>query len=403
MCMLKRFSLMVATALGICLVAPTGDAKDAGIASTLPSLGINLDRSDATGLTSPTLDGRDSPIFASSQCCNQDDSSCCPLGASSEETEIAQSTGQQCFDLAELSAVGVSAAIGNDWMQATSHCCNTNVKTCCSQVAPSTIQEAPLSPEPKSFDLAELNMVGDASAFGDNPLQASSHCCTETERSCCAPKYPEDEVEDSLSLQPKNFELAELNTVGVASSFGDDWLQGFWHCCDEDDDSCCPYASSRNETVGLASAQRIAFWLASLETSGHSILDAMGSSKLSHCCNKENKTCCPLMPIPQEAMSEDSFGWLQGSYGATMEDLSSWSMALVSPGANVAWLDPRYCCNASTGNFTCCAPVKQDRGADGPQAWDMTGESSGQFVAMPPGVFQLWFDQNQRARAVCLN
>ena len=83
--MLKRLSLVVATGLGICLLAPTGDAKDAGIASTLPSLGINLDWTGATGLISPTLDGRDSPIFASSQCCNQNDSSCCPLGASSEE------------------------------------------------------------------------------------------------------------------------------------------------------------------------------------------------------------------------------------------------------------------------------------------------------------------------------
>ena len=143
-------------------------------------------------------------------------------------------------------------------MQATSHCCNTNVKTCCSQVAPSTIQEAPLSPEPKSFDLAELSTGWCfASAYGDDPLQASSHCCTETEKSCCAPKYPEDEVEDStLFLQPKNFELAELSTVGVGSSFGNDWLQEFSHCCDEDDDSCCPKNEFLTEPSGRVGVSR---------------------------------------------------------------------------------------------------------------------------------------------------
>ena len=348
--MLKRFSLVVATALGICLMVPTGDAQDAGVMAILPSLSVGLDQTGGMGLAYPTFPGRNGPFYAASHCCNELDDSCCAPKYPEDEVEDSVSLLPQCFDLADLRDVGTSTA------------------------------------------------------FGNNPLQASSHCCNEYDNSCCAPRYPEDEVEDSVSFQPENFQLPELSNVDVASSFGNDWLQEFSHCCDDDDDSCCPenaFQSSR--AVGLKSATQIAFWLASLQTSGLSIWDAMGSGEFSYCCNKKDKTCCPLMPLPASAISENSFDWLLDTYDVPIEDLPSWSVAFLSLGANVAWLDPPTCCSASMGDSTCCAQLTKDRGAGGLEAWEIAGENSERLETMPPGTIQLWFDGNQRTRAVCLN
>ena len=292
--MLRCFSLVVATALCICFLAPTGDAKDVGVEASFPSMGLSLDQTSAVGLASPTLEGRNNPLYASSHCCTVKDDSCCaPLNPPEEK---------------EISA----------------------------------------SPDPQCFDLAKLNIVGIMPALGDNPLQASSHCCDTNNSTCCSDALPADEKEV------------------------------------------------------LASAEQITYWLASLETGGLSTLEAMGSNEFSHCCNKENKTCCPLIPLPPDDISQDSLDWLQDSYGVSIEDLPSWSIAFVPPGAVSAWLAPPYCCNASTGNYTCCAPVTEDRIAGELEARKTTDENFGRLAAMASGGVQVWFDGDQRARVVCL-
>ena len=141
---LKRFSLVVAIALCICLLAPTGDAQDVGVADSFPSMDVSLNQTSTMGLAPWTLEGRDNPLYASSHCCNDRDDSCCAPRNPPRESE----------DLVSLET----------------HC----------------------------FDLALLNDIGVASAFGENPLYASSHCCSASDKSCCAPNRPEDEQEDSV-------------------------------------------------------------------------------------------------------------------------------------------------------------------------------------------------------------
>ena len=142
--MLKRLSLAVATALGICLLAPTGDAQDVSVAGSFSSTGMNLSQTSTMGLAPGTLEARINPLYASSHCCNERDRTCCPPRNPPTESDDIVSLESECFDV------------------------------------------------------SLLNVVGVASPFGENPLYASSHCCNANDDSCCAPAYPEDEKEDSV-------------------------------------------------------------------------------------------------------------------------------------------------------------------------------------------------------------
>ena len=347
--MLKRFSLAVAIALGICLLAPTGDAKDNSVASSFPSLDVSFNQTGATGLASPTLEGRNNTLYASSHCCNEIDDSCCAPRNPPEETEDSVSLGSQCFDMSQLSTAGV------------------------------------------------------ASVFGDNPLHTLSHCCDENDDSCCPPNYPEDEAEDSISLEPQSFNIVELNTVGVASAYSDNSIQVSSHCCDTHNSTCCPDALPSDEGENLLPPELTTHALAAFQTDSLSPIEAMSSKEYSYCCSKENQTCCPEKTSPLlDAISANSLAWLRDSYGVPMEDLPNWSISFVSPGADVAWLDASYCCSASTGNYTCCPPVTEDVGAGRLEAREMTGESSGRLAATLSDIVQVWFDGDQRARVLCL-
>ena len=132
-------------------------------------------------------------------------------------------------------------------------------------------------------------------------------------------------------------------------------------------------------------------------------IEVMDFNEYSHCCNKDVKTCCPLLPLPPGTVSLDSLNWLQDSYGVSMEDLQSWSVAFVPSGVVSASLESPYCCSASTGNYTCCAAFAEDERTVWLVSREVEDESFGQFVEVPSGLVQVWFDGDQRTRAVCSN
>ena len=150
------------------------------------------------------------------------------------------------------------------------------------------------------------------------------------------------------------------------------------------------------------SADPTTYALAFLATDGLLPLEVMGSNEYSYCCNEDNKTCCPLMPVP-DAISEDLLDRLQDRYEVAIGEPSQRPMFPNPLEADVAWRGAPYCCNAATDDYTCCAPVTGGRGAEGPGAWRRADETAGQLAATPSGVVRAWFDGDRRARAVCLN
>lgn len=308
--MMKRFSLMVATALGIFLLAPTGETRDAGIAASLPSVGVSLDRLGTMSVDPVSLEGQGNTLYASSHCCNQNDSSCCaprtPLG----EAEIPLSPDSQCFNLAELSTADVSVI------------------------------------------------------FGDNASQEESHCCTDVVDYCCPENYPEKVVEDSVLLQSQSLDIAQFHIVSGASSIDDNPLQELSQCCNENNTTCCPDAILPGQDADFVPPSPTNYVSAFLEQYGSSPLDAMGSFEYSYCCNEDDDTCCPEMRSPLlDTISKDPRAWLLGSYGVPTEELQDWSIAFVTPAAFSEWFKRLYCCNEDLGIDTCCALEVGDGGA----------------------------------------
>lgn len=348
MCKLKRFSLVAGTALVIFLLSPIGEARDTDFAASPPSSNVSLDQTGTTGLDFMTVEGRGTLLYASSHCCNQDNHTCCPPGNPLEETKIATSPDPQCFDLAELSAHDVSIPLGENQFQASEHCCNQHVKTCCAPVFEARESGIPLWSELQNSHIAGLKSIGATDAFSDDPLQESSHCCNENNYTCCPSVIPPEEVAILM--------LAE---------------------------------STRDESV-LAVPD------------GFSTSDVIGPTDYSYCCNQDVRTCCPDMRGSLADLSSGaSLAWLQGSYGISIEDLRNWSVAFVAPATFDEWLNPHNCCSEATGVYTCCPARVGDNSTDAFEA-EMTVEKFRRLAALASGVVQVWLDGSKRARAVCL-
>lgn len=213
--MLKRFSLLVAIALCTCLLAPTGEAQDVGGAASFPSMGVSFNQTSTMGLASPTLVGRNNPLYASSRCCDENDYSCCPPASPPDDPEDSVSLEPQCFDLAGLDAPGVASVFDDNPLHASSHCCNKSNKSCCPGVTgprpnpnPTTSPDWSQDPHEVVMRDVERRPISSILPGGDSVQIFASYCCNPVWRvyTCCAPNT-DDSGDGGLNMWRKGGEI----------------------------------------------------------------------------------------------------------------------------------------------------------------------------------------------------